>query len=239
MSDAPTIKALLSGEWWVPCDLHPLQRGQYVWAFLPHVDLVPYVLVAEGRAEADPGDHSLAKGRVEQLRISSPPTGPKGLPVAGLPQYPGEVWAVNRAKIRPGIVVCTGGADVPKDLRPGTVPKWQTAPTFLVAPCYGVEQTDARSGWHPPLIDRIRRCEYPQFMLEHLPPPDDKTRSVVRFDQIQPVGKHHNSYRPAGYKLSDEALDLVDEWIDWLRVGLLDAGSALAAAREMLMAEDL
>jgi len=200
------------------------------------VDLVPYVLVSEGRS--DPTDHSVARGRVEQLRVSSPPTASNGLPVAGLPSYPKEVWAVNRAKIRLGIVVCEGGGELPKELRPSSSPKWQTAATFLVAPCYGIEKTSTRAGWFQPLVDRIRRCEYPQFILEHLPPPYDGTQSIVRLDQLQPIGKHHNSFKPGEFRLSDEALQLVDQWFDWLRAGTLDASTELADARELLMNSD-
>jgi uncharacterized protein (TIGR02646 family) len=94
------------------------------------------------------------------------------------PTAPVEL-TVHRSKARPALVVSTGGSDVPKVLRPSTTPKWQTAPTFLIAPFYGTERTEERAGWHPPFIERIRQCEYPQFMLDTLPRPGSTTDSVL------------------------------------------------------------
>ena len=44
------IESLTPGSWWVEGATHPLRRGQLVKAFVPHVDLVPYAVVPEGRA---------------------------------------------------------------------------------------------------------------------------------------------------------------------------------------------
>jgi hypothetical protein len=57
-----------------------------LWAYVPHVDQHPYVLVPEGRT--DPSDHSTADYRVEPFNIKSPPPDAE-LPVAGLPHYQG------------------------------------------------------------------------------------------------------------------------------------------------------
>ena len=62
--DEHSIQSLLPGPWWVPCNKYPVQRGQYLFAPLPHVDLVPYVLVADGRDASNPTDHSTAKGKL-------------------------------------------------------------------------------------------------------------------------------------------------------------------------------
>lgn len=48
-------------------------------------------------------------------------------------------------------------------------PTWQTSPMMLVAPYYGVVQSMRRTGWNPLLVERIRRCAYPQFIWDKLP----------------------------------------------------------------------
>lgn len=219
--------------WWVKCTAHPLCRGQLVRAFVPHVDLVPNKLVPEGRTSAT--EHGTARYRIEALRVRDPLEKPS-LPVAGLPSYDGQVYTVHRSKVRPCIVVSIGGPEVPKELRPSSSPRWQSSPTTLVAPLYGAERTDTRAGWHPPFLDRIRRCEYPQFMLDTIP--NSKIESVVRFDHLQPVGRHHDSYEPTEHRLSDDALLILDEWVTWLKTGILGDETVLADIRSALMAEE-
>src|SRR5262245_20381488 len=80
--------------WWVRTADNQVQRGRLLWAFVPHVDQHPFVLIVEGRTE--PTEHGSADYRFEPLRGSSLPTG-AALPVAGLPNYPGEVRLVYRA----------------------------------------------------------------------------------------------------------------------------------------------
>jgi hypothetical protein len=219
--------------WWVKCDAHPLCRGQLVYAFVPHVDLIPNTLVPEGRTA--PTSHNEARYKIETVRVRDPQKKP-GLPVAALPSFEGEVYTVHRSKVRPCIVVSVGGPEVPKELRPSTTPKWQSSPTTLVVPLYGTERSDQRAGWHPPFLDRIRRCEYPQFMLDTIP--NAKAESVVRFDHVQPIGRHHDSYEPKEFRLSDDALLLVDEWVTWLHTGILGEETVLADIRQALMGEE-
>lgn len=103
--------------------------------------------------------------------------------------------------------------------------------------CYGTEKNDKRAGWGRELLDRIRRCEYPQYMLTSAPPIAKGELSVVRFDHIQPVGKHHDSFEPLGYRLGDEALKLMDDWIEWLRCGHLDRRTFLGELQESFKSE--
>jgi hypothetical protein len=218
--------------WWVPCSEHPLKRGQLVHAFIPHVGLTPYVLDAESRSE--PTKHDRALFTVRPLRVKDRHSRPQ-LPVAALPQYPGEVWAAYRAKVRPCLVLSVGGDEVPATLRPQSSARWQSAPTILVAPYYGAARTGDRSGWHAPFLDRIRSCEYPQFMLDSLPIPP-VGESVLRLDHMQPIGRHHDSYSPMGYALTEDALDVVDEWLEWLGRGVLCEDAVLADIRAELSA---
>ena len=57
----------------------------------------------------------------------------------------------------------------------------------------------------------------------------------MRWDHIQPIGHHHDSVHPTGFKLGGEALAIVDEWLEWLCRGHLSKDSMLAAARGLLM----
>lgn len=225
-----TIQGAIEG-WWSTCDPLPLRKGQLVWAFVSHVDLTPYLLEPIGRADAR--EHGSADVQVTRGRISSRAKNTK-LPVAALPQYDGEVWTVHRAKKRPCLVVACGWSDVPKQARGAS--KWQTAPTLLVAPYYGADVSSTRVGFPELLLGRIQRCEYPQYMLDELPLRTRTTRSVLRFDHIQPVGNHHDSIEATGHCLGDDALILLDEWLDWVVSGEIEEKSTLELFRNELMA---
>lgn len=113
--------------WWTECDEHPLKRGQLVHAFVPHVGLTPYVLDAECRVESTVHDRALFT--IRPLRIKDRRSRPQ-IPVAALPQSPGQIWAAYRAKVRPCLVVSVGGDEIPKALRPQSSAHWQSAPTL-------------------------------------------------------------------------------------------------------------
>ncbi len=218
--------------WWVECGEFPVQRGQLIHAFVPHVGLIPYILDAEGRCE--PTQHDRALVRVRPFSVKGRRDRPQ-LPVAALPQYPGEVWTAYRAKVRPCLVVSIGGDDIPRELRPQSSPRWQTEPTIVVAPYYGTARTADRSGWPEAFLTRMRNCQYRQFLLDILPTASG-AESVLRLDHLQPVGKHHDSYSPTKYRLSDEALELVDEWLEWLVSGDLGTDGLLAYFRPQIAA---
>ncbi len=88
------------------------------------------------------------------------------------------------------MVLGEGGFTLPKDLTQGR-PGWQVSPTILVAPYYSTEQDGKRAGFPPLFLDRIRRCEYPQFMSDLLP--IGTGESVLYLNHMQPLGKHHDS----------------------------------------------
>lgn len=214
--------------WWINDESHDYQRGRLLRAFVPHIDLLPMTLIAEGREE--PTDHKRAKYQLEPLRISQPPKDPK-LPVAALPRYKGEVRTVYRAKRRPVLVVSSGGHQISKELRRGTL-KWQTAPTLLVAPYYGADRVGYRAGWPKELVERIRRCEYPQYMWDQLPIPGETKESILRLDHIQPIGRHHDSLEWTPHCLSKEAMEILEEWITWILTGQLPEKGVLLDVRE-------
>src|SRR4029453_7944945 len=49
--------------WWIRTDNSQVKRGRLLWAFVPHVDQHPFVLIAEGRTEAT--EHGSANYRFE------------------------------------------------------------------------------------------------------------------------------------------------------------------------------
>ncbi|MBW2740262.1 MAG: hypothetical protein JRE64_15775 [Deltaproteobacteria bacterium] len=70
-------------------------------------------------------------------------------------------------------------------------------------------------------VKRIRRCEYPQYMWDLLPINGSTEESVMRLDHLQPVGRSQDSMELLDYCLSDDALLLFDEWLEWLLKGFL------------------
>jgi len=216
------------GAWWVEDSSFEFRRGRLIKAFLPHVDQIPKQLTVVGRVEAT--NHTHANFKIEPLRMKQPPRKP-GLPVAALPAFENEVNAIYRAKKRPALIVSEGGAEVEKQLTLGK-PKWQTAPTVLVAPYYGVTEGGARAGFRPEFVRRVRRCEYSQFMWDRLPIGGSTTESILRLDHIQPVGRHHEAMEFTPYRLSEDALDILDEWLSWLISGDFSDDSLLPFFRQ-------
>ncbi len=188
------------------------------------------VLIIEDRTEAT--EHASANYRVEPLRTGSPPRDPR-LPVAALPLESGDTRIVQRAKRRPVIVLSMGGPEVPSSLRVGEA-RWQTSATILVAPYYGVDRDGTRGGWKQGFVDRIRRCEYPQYMWDQLPLGRTK-ESILRLDHTQALGRHQNAYELTPYRLGEEALSLLDEWFSWLVTGSIASDSAVQILREELL----
>lgn len=211
------------GNWWIEEKSSELKRGRLIKAFLPHVDQVPYQLTVTGRS--DPTDHTRANYRLDPLRMNQPNKRP-GLPVAALPAFENEVRAVYRAKKRPALIISEGGDEIERILTRGK-PKWQTSPVVLVAPCYGVHEGRTRAGFNPEFVTRVRHCEYPQFMWDKLPIGGTTTESIIRLDHIQPIGRHHDSIELTNHRLTDEAIEILDEWLIWLLRGDFEKDSLL------------
>jgi hypothetical protein len=70
-------------------------------------------------------------------------------------------------------------------------------------------------------------------MMDMLPAPGS-TESLIRFDQAMPVGWHHNAYEQTGYRLSDEALALLDDWLRWLWTGVAPTEGVLFEGLQMI-----
>ena len=219
------IQTYTSG-WWTTDTARTIVRGRLVWALVPYAEMKPYRLVPIGRGTS-PTQHASAEFRIETFRVGDPPRGITALPVAALPVRDGETLMVQRVKRRPALVVCTGGNVIPAGMRLGSS-KWQYAPTITVAPYYGSQAAGARGGWPGEFVDRIRRCEYPQYMWDQLPLGE---ASILRLDHLFAIGADPANYQVTDHVLSSEALDLLDEWFSWLHTGELEPAGGLAYAR--------
>ena len=216
--------------WWIEDGAHTLVRGRLLWTFVAFPENKPYRLVPEDRGD-DPKDHSRFRVKIEPFDAGNPPKpAPDSLPVAGLPLHEGENYFVQRGKTRPVVVVGTGGEDIPRAIRGGGA-RWQTSPRLIVAPYYGTDQ-----GWNPKFVERIRHAEWPQYVWDRLPLSREAQASILRLDQLFAMGKDDASaYRLTQYRLSDEALTVLDEWLRWATFGVLNPVGALAGLRAILM----
>lgn len=216
--------------WWISDDGKDLCRGRLIEAFVPHVDQVPAALKPIGRT--DDKEHKLADCEIVDVDISQP-FERKTLPVAGLVCYDGEVRTVYRAKKRPMVLIALAGQEVPKSLTKDK-PKYQTSATHLAIPYYGGNADGKRAGFKPEFLSRLRRCEFPQFSWDILPK-DGAEESVLRLDHVQPISTHYKAFRPLGYRLSDEAMILIDEWLTWHIFDYLPEESSLGYLRKGLI----
>lgn len=212
--------------WWEKRTDNILHRGSLVFAFVPHFDQVPYAMEPIGRKDAE--KHAEALIRVSPLKTNLP-LKPAELPVAAMPLHAGEVWTAYRAKKRPCLVLGTSAPMVDQESIRG-MPKASTAPTVLVAPYYGAKKTSTRAGFRPEFVDRIRHCEYRQFFWDWLPFPGGE-ESILRLDQIQPIGAHHDAYLLTDYQLSSVGVEFMDGMLSWLIWGLVRDDSLVALYR--------
>lgn len=218
------------GQWWTAEESPTIRRGRLVKAFVPHVDQLPYLLVPVGRTEAR--EHTLAECEIKPLNVKGPQERAR-LPVAGLPCYQGEVRSVYRAKKRPLLILADPGQEIPRDLMAGK-PKTLTAPTILGAPYYGVDEgTGTRAGYPPEFVKRVRHCEYNQFFWDKLPI-GGSNESLLRVEHLQPVGFHYMSLEAQPWRLTDDTLAIMDDWLIWHLTGYLPSDGSLKVAVDLL-----
>ena len=79
-----SIQSLVK-DWWLNDETNKVCRGRLIWTIIPHVDLLPMILVPEGRS--GPTDHTKCRFTLKPLDIDNPPQTPQ-LPVAALPNFP-------------------------------------------------------------------------------------------------------------------------------------------------------
>lgn len=212
--------------WWVTDEDADLNQGDLIRCFIPHVDQIPYTFEPIGRN--DPRDHEEAIVKVAPLKVEKP-LKQTDLPVAAMTLYKNEVWAAFRAKNRPCLVLGTNNKIAKSKFTQG-MPKTNYASLILVAPFYGADHT---SSFTPAFIERVRHCDYPQFMWDILPMYDGK-ESILRLDQTQPIGTHHNAFKKTGFKLSEEALGVVNELKTFVLEGGLPKDGDVIAYQELI-----
>jgi len=219
--------------WWESDGSKTLEKGRLIRGFVHHVDEQPRRLIPIGRAE-DATEHSRALVQVEVFRKSTYKK-TSGLPVAAFPLREGEEYFVFRGKVnRPMLILAAPGEGVPDELRRGAA-RYQTAPTLLVAPYYGVDRSGKRGGWSPAFVDRIRHIEYPQYMWDALPTPGAE-ESILRLDHVLAVGRSPEAYDITPHRLTEKARGILDEWLCWIFTGKLDDGGPISYLRTELRA---
>lgn len=201
--------------WWIDDGKRNFELGRLVWAFLPHVDQSPYAIKSVGRVQSTV--HNVATVEFVPIDVKST-VQYGGLPVAAIPEHSGEIKVLYRAKRRPALVVHPGGPNIDNELRKNK-PRRHTEPCILVAPFYGTNKEGLRAGYTEAFQERVRRCEYPQFFWDILPFEYSNTSSLMRLDQLQPVGRNHSTVEVTTFRLSDSALIIMKEFFDWFNTG--------------------
>ncbi len=220
---------ILPSDWWVKNTENKLCRGALIYAFVPHVDQIPYSFEPVGRKQAEQHDKAIVK--VSPLQVDQP-LKQVNLPVAAMPLFDNEVWAAYRAKKRPCLVIRESSQQVDKELTRGKSNS-SVAPTITVAPYYGADEGSKRAGYSEGFRERVRHCEYPQFFWDKLPI-QGANESILRLDHMLPSGAHHQAYRLTDYKLSSEAMSLVDALITWLIYGGIPEDSIILDYRKLI-----
>lgn len=215
--------------WWEKAGTPAVEVGRLVFpAVVPITDVaIARVLDAKRVDETKHHNAEFVLREVGSMATGDP------LPVAALGLNPGECVAVFRAKRRRPAVVLAVSKEVPKTEAPGV--SWQRHAMALVAPYFGVD-AGARGGWPAPFVQRIRHLQYPQFHYDRLPV-SGAAESICRLDQLQPIGLHHNTCEVTEWRLSPEALELMQQQLDWLRSGKMKEGSALWTVRDLVRGE--
>jgi hypothetical protein len=218
-----------SGPWWETDDSKELIRGQLVWAHVQFFDEIPLQLLP---VRAEDRSHGQAILRAEPLRAFQRHSEHEALPVAALPRRDGaDGFVVNRAKRRPCLILAgVEPTRVTERDRRGQ-PNWSVAPFAVAAPYYSADR-DSRAGYNPILVERIRHARYRQFFVDRLPV-GSTSESILRFDQMFPVSHNSHSHERTGFRLSDNALALMDEWMDWFVTGDASQGE-LGVFRDLI-----
>lgn len=212
--------------WWEEDQGEDFKTGRLVWAFLPHVDQIPYRIEPVGRNE--PTEHRNGIVNITRFKIGDS-VKKKDLPVAAMPVFDNEMLCVYRTKKRPAILISKGGTNVENRLTKDKS-KWRTNRTVLLAPSYSV-----KNHFSEEFCERVRRCEYPQFMWGDLPIGGTENGSIIRFDHLQPVGRSKKSIEFTEYCLSEKAIAFILQWIDWFIFENMDEDSEFCETRSTLM----
>ncbi len=91
-----SVQSIISPSlWWEETETKTLERDCLVYAFIPHVDQVPYTIRPVGRLQ--PEQHGSAKLDIAPLRMKNSRK-KEDLPVAAMAIHDSELWVAYRAK---------------------------------------------------------------------------------------------------------------------------------------------
>ncbi len=228
-----SIQALCaSDDWWEHVEDKILQRGSLIWAYVAYPSQEPLVIEPTGRKS--PREHGGAHVEIKILKISERKPF-LDLPTAALSLDKKECWTGYRAKKRPCIVLsCQPFSTGLTRSREKMMSNHLKTSTILVAPYYGGDQDGTRGGFPEEFVENIRHARCPQLFFEQLPTYSKVETSILRLDHMQTIGAHYNSYESSSYKLSEDALRIMDEWVEWYMKGALKAGGDIVTFQELI-----
>lgn len=227
-----SIQSLVANcEWWEATSEKKPTRGNLVFAFVPHVDQIPYTIKEVARSKAK--EHNTGIIDIAPLEMKKPKRR-EDLPVAAMTLHDNELWLAYRGKKRPCLVLGTTHPDVDNALRIN-MPRRSTDQVILAAPYYGVDQDGTRAGYNPQLVERIRHAEYARFFWDKLPTKTKPEESILRLDHTQPIGIKNNSCELSGFRLSGKAMTIIDHWMSWLLWGGVPPKSPLKEYRSVIV----
>lgn len=209
-----SVQAITGGDHWWTHEAKPcLMRGSLVWTLVPFHTGMHIRLVVERKPD-EPGEHNAAKViRAEPYTLSSPNVD-QTLPIAALPKAVDGHYTLREVKKRPALVLALPGQEIPKALIQGK-PQSRTAPCIVVAPYYTALKAGELPRFSPELLELVQKLRFPQFFYEHLPH-SGGAPSILRLDQIQAVtARERDFYESTAWRLSDHALALLDELLEW------------------------
>jgi hypothetical protein len=220
------------GDWWEPVEGKSIQRGSLIWAYVAYPDQEPLVIEPTGRKS--PREHSGAHVEIKRLKISERRPF-LDLPTAALSLDKKECWAGYRAKKRPCLVLgCQPFSTGLAKSREKMMANHLKTSTVLVVPYYGGDQDGTRGGFPVEFVENIRHARCPQLFFDQLPIDSKVKASILRLDHMQTIGAHYNSYELSNYKLSEEALKIIDEWIGWYMKGALNDGGEIIGFQKLI-----
>ncbi len=197
--------------WWVKTEKATKERWRLGWALARHISESPFTLQILGRT--DPKEHDQAELQIVPFNVKAPPAPRPSLPVAAMPLRPKEYYCVQRGKIRPVLIIATPGTRINAEYQ-NLLRNKLHHPLYIVAPFYGVDQDGSRAGVPNEFVQRVKTCEYSQYLWDMLPDGRGK-QSVLRLDQMQPIEPACCALECTNYKLSNDAGMILDEWIMW------------------------
>jgi len=205
------IQHFVEGPWWVETPKTSKERWRLGKALVRHVSAEAYEIIPKGRTKAT--EHDKADIEIARFDASKPSPKLTGLPLAGMPIYPRERIAVQRAKVRPVLILATPGCKIEEDIRKGLC-RYIHCPTYIVAPFYGTDQDGTRGGLSPEFVSRIKQLQYSQFFWDSLPI-GGQSGSLLRLDQIQPIEPDIAAWVTTPFKLSEDAALILEEHLRW------------------------